>query len=97
MNEDKNFKSISAARFKPLPYDLQAELQCDLYELDDNLWADIEKTIFKKDSIQHADTLAKPREETFLEMLYRRKVRIQQAAHRRDSINAASAIKVDGG
>jgi hypothetical protein len=75
---------------------LQEELQCDLYELDDELWADIEKTIFKRDSIQHADTLAKPREDTFLEMLYKRKVKMQQAAHRRDSINAAT-VKVDGG
>ena len=96
MNSDPKFKSISTARFKPLPYELQEELQCDLYELDDELWADIEKSIFKRDSIQHADTLAKPREETFLEMLYRRKIKIQQAAHRRDSINAAT-IKVDGG
>ncbi len=96
VNSDPKFKSISNARFKSLPYELQEELQCDLYELDDELWADIEKSIFKRDSIQHADTLAKPREETFLEMLYRRKIKIQQAVHRRDSINAAT-IKVDGG
>ena len=96
VNSDPKFKYISAARFKSLPYELQEELQCDLYELDDELWADIEKTIFKRDSIQHADTLAKPREDTYLEMLYKRKVKMQQAAHRRDSINAAT-IKVDGG
>ena len=96
VNSDPNFKSVSTARFKRLPYELQEELQCDLYELDDELWADIEKAIFKRDSIQHADTLAKPREDTFLEMLYKRKVKMQQAAHRRDSINAAT-IKVDGG
>jgi len=30
-------------------------------------------------------------------MLYRRKLRMQQAAHRRDSINAAGAIRVEGG
>ncbi|HET6540985.1 MAG TPA: transglycosylase domain-containing protein [Chryseolinea sp.] len=96
VNSDPNFKSVSTARFKRLPYELQEELQCDLYELDDELWADIEKTIFKRDSIQHADTLATPREDTFLQMLYKRKVKMQQAAHRRDSINAAT-IKVDGG
>jgi penicillin-binding protein 1A len=96
VNSDPEFKYISAARFKSLPYELQEELQCDLYELDDELWADIEKTIFKRDSIQHADTLAKPREDTYLEMLYKRKVKMQQAAHRRDSVNAAT-IKVDGG
>jgi penicillin-binding protein 1A len=95
VNQDRTFKEISAARFKRLPYELQEELACDLYELDDDLWAEIEKTIFKQDSIMHADTLAKPRQESFLEMLYKRKVKIQQAAHRRDSI--AATIRVDGG
>ena len=95
VNQDPAYKKISTARFKRLPYELQEELACDLYELDDDLWAEIEKDIFKQDSIMHADTLAKPRQETFLEMLYKRKVKIQQAAHRRDSI--AAAIQVDGG
>jgi penicillin-binding protein 1A len=97
VNQDPSFKSISSAKFKPLSYELQQELQCDLYELDDDLWSEIEKSIFKRDSIQHADTLATPRAETFLEMLYRRKLKIQQAAYRRDSINAATPIRVDGG
>ena len=95
VNQDPTFKEVSAARFKRLPYELQEELACDLYELDDDLWAEIEKTIFKQDSIMHADTLAKPRQESFLEMLYKRKIKIQQAAHRRDSI--AATIRVDGG
>jgi penicillin-binding protein 1A len=95
VNQDRSFKAISNSRFKPLPYELQEELQCDLYELDDDLWTEIEKMIFKQDSIMHADTLAKPRQQTFLEMLYKRKIKIQQAAHRRDSI--AATIKVDGG
>ncbi len=95
VNQDRSFKAISNSRFKPLPYELQEELQCDLYELDDDLWAEIEKMIFRQDSIMHADTLAKPRQQTFLEMLYKRKIKIQQAAHRRDSI--AATIKVDGG
>lgn len=97
VNKDPSFKTITAARFKPLPNALQEELQCDLYELDDDLWAEIEKMIFKRDSILHADTLAIPREETFLETLYRRKLKMQQAAHRRDSINATTTIKIDGG
>jgi penicillin-binding protein 1A len=95
VSQDTAYKSLSSARFKPLPNALQRELQCDLYELDDDLWAEIEKTIFKQDSIMHADTLAKPRQETFLEMLYKRKLKIQQAAYRRDSINAT--LRVDGG
>jgi len=95
VNQDAAFKEISSARFKRLPYELQEELACDLYELDDDLWAEIEKTIFKQGSIMHGDTLAEPRQETFLEMLYKRKVKIQQAAHRRDSI--AATIQVDGG
>jgi penicillin-binding protein 1A len=97
VNEDASFKAITSAKFKPLPYELQEELRCDLYELDDDLWSEIEKSIFKRDSIQHADTLATPRAETFLEMLYKRKVKIQQAAHRRDSINSATPLRVDGG
>jgi penicillin-binding protein 1A len=96
VNKDKTYNEISNAKFKKLPYELQEQLACDLYELNDDLWADIEKTIFKRDSIQHADTLAKPREDSFLEMLYKRKLRMQQAAHRRDSINSAT-IRVDGG
>jgi penicillin-binding protein 1A len=97
VNEDPDYKEISRAKFKPLPWELQQELQCDLYELDDDLWADIERTIFKRDSIMHADTLAKPSPETFLETLYNRKIKIQQAANRRDSINNAVPIRVDGG
>lgn len=97
VNEDPDYKAIAKARFKPLPYELQQELQCDLYELDDDLWAEIEKMIFKRDSTLHADSLAKVPAETFLEVLYKRKVKIQQAAHRRDSINAATTIRVDGG
>ena len=45
----------------------------------------------------NADTLAKPPAETFLEMLYKRKVKMQQAAHRRDSINNAATLQIDGG
>jgi penicillin-binding protein 1A len=97
VNQDPSFKEITSAKFKPLPYELQEELRCDLYELDDDLWSEIEKSIFKRDSIQHADTLAIPPAETFLEMLYKRKVKIQQAAHRRDSINSATPLRVDGG
>lgn len=97
VNDDPQYKELSSAKFKPLPWELQRELQCDLYELDDDLWAEIEQSIFKRDSIMNADTLAKPPAETFLEMLYKRKVRMQQAAHRRDSINNAATLQVDGG
>jgi penicillin-binding protein 1A len=96
VNQDKSFKEVTTAKFKPLPHELQEQLQCDLYELNDDLWAEIEKSIFKRDSIQHADTLAIPRDDSFLEMLYKRKLKMQQAAFRRDSINSAT-IKVDGG
>ena len=33
VNQDTTFKKISQAKFKPLPHDLQMELDCDLYEL----------------------------------------------------------------
>src|SRR5690606_32962051 len=96
-NEDPQYKELSSVRFKPLAWELQRELQCDLYEPDDDLWAQIEQSIFKRDSMMHADTLATPPPETFLESLYKRKVKMQQAAHRRDSINNAATLQVDGG
>jgi hypothetical protein len=47
-----------------------------LYELDENLLRDIEKTVWQRDSIIQADTLSAPPPETFLQMLYKRKMRI---------------------
>ncbi len=77
VDQDKKFSAIADAKFKPLPNELRRKLNCDLYELDDNLWSQIEKTVHQRDSIIQADTLAPPPPETFLQTLYQRKVRIQ--------------------
>lgn len=80
VNGDKAYRQISAAKFSPLPYALQHKLDCDLYELDDHLLRDIEKTVWQRDSIMQADTLSAPPPETFLQMLYRRKMKILLAS-----------------
>jgi penicillin-binding protein 1A len=79
INKDPNFKNISSAKFKPLPRELQAELDCDLYELNSDLMEKIRHTVEKRDSIIRADTTAKPPFETFLEVLYKRKMKIMRA------------------
>lgn len=79
VNQDTTFKKISEAKFKPLPPDLQMELDCDLYELSDELWEQIKQTVYKRDSTIQADTSVKPPNETFLEVLYKRKLKIMKA------------------
>lgn len=76
VNENPDFKNISKAKFPTLPNAIRRELNCDLYELDDNLWSQIERTVFQRDSIIHSDTLATPPPETFLQTLYKRKLKI---------------------
>ncbi|MND04530.1 hypothetical protein D3C83_248510 [compost metagenome] len=49
---------------------------------------DIEKTVWQRDSIIQADTLNAPPPETFLQMLYRRKMRILVASRPEDSDNS---------
>jgi penicillin-binding protein 1A len=92
VNKDKSFEPLTKAKFKPFPSELQKEMQCDLYELDDNVIYEIEKSLFKRDSIIHADTSAKAPPETFLQTLYKRKQKIAAAQQRRDSI--ANALEV---
>ncbi|MBA4053696.1 MAG: penicillin-binding protein [Marivirga sp.] len=79
VNQDTAFRKISEAKFKPLPRDLQDQLDCDLYELSDDLLDQIKRTMYKRDSIIQADTSAKPPNETFLEILYKRKLKIMNA------------------
>jgi len=97
VNQDTAFHKISEAKFPPLSRDLSQRLACDLYEIDDVLWAQIAKTIAKRDSTIKADTLAPPPPETFLEKLYKRKDRMLRAAHARDSINDVQKIEDLGG
>jgi penicillin-binding protein 1A len=77
VNKDKKYKTLSQAKFAPLSSELRQRLNCDLYELDDNLWSQIEKTVHERDSIIQADTSVMPPPETFLQTLYERKVRIE--------------------
>jgi penicillin-binding protein 1A len=79
INQDTTFKKISQAKFQPLPSDLQGELDCDLYELSNELWEQVKQTVYKRDSLIQADTTVAPPNETFLEILYKRKLKIMKA------------------
>jgi penicillin-binding protein 1A len=79
VDNDTTFAGISKARFKPLPSELQARVDCDLYELDDELWEQIRQTVHQRDSLILADTSATPPTETFLQYLYRRKLLLIKA------------------
>lgn len=85
VNDDPSFRELSRATFPNLPHSLQAKLDCDLYELDEPLWHSIAHTIHQQDSIVLADTLAPPRKESFLEKLYKRKLKMMQASMAQDS------------
>ena len=91
VNADTVYQSISHARFPQLPYALRSKLNCDLYELDDVLVSDIERTVWQRDSIIRADTLSKPPPETFLQMLYRRKMRILLASQPESETEASNS------
>jgi penicillin-binding protein 1A len=108
VNRDKAFESIAKANFRPLPDDLRKRMDCDLYELRDDLIFDIERMAQKRDSIVQlrnsilqadslaADTIVIP-QESFLEQLYRRKLRVNSYRSRQDSIRAAGQFNFTGG
>ncbi len=75
VNDDEAYTDIAKAKFPDLSWSLKSKLDCDLYELNDSLMMTIEKTVVERDSIIQADTLHTPPPETFLQMLYRRKMR----------------------
>lgn len=90
VNKDGAYSDVAKAKFKPLPYKLRTRLNCDLYELDDSLIRDIEKTVWQRDSIMQTDTLSAPPPETFLQMLYRRKMRILLASQPEDGTQSSN-------
>jgi penicillin-binding protein 1A len=96
VTDDVAFKEFSKAKFPMLPADLGEKLDCDLYEMDSTLWRQVELIAHQRDSLIQADTLAKP-PETFLEMLYHRKLKIRQALHTRDSIDEVQRMEQIGG
>ena len=80
INNDESYADVAKARFPSLPSDLKRRLSCDLYELNETLMAKIEESVYKRDSVIMADTLAAPPPETFLQSLYKRKRRILLAS-----------------
>jgi penicillin-binding protein 1A len=85
INEDPNFKTISKATFPAPSRAAQQKLSCDLYELDETLWAQLEQMTFKQDSTRAADTLNQAPKESYMEKLYKRKLKMRQASQARDS------------
>lgn len=79
INGDAEYNHISKAKFPSLPYELRRSLSCDLYEINDELWAEIEKKVHERDSIMSVDSTVTPPPETFLQTLYKRKRRILMA------------------
>lgn len=90
VNKDTTFRQLSKARFASLPNDIQEELSCDLYELDDDVVQGVLHSMYQRDSLIQADTSATPRPDSFVETLYKRKMKIARAAEKRDS---AAAVK----
>jgi penicillin-binding protein 1A len=95
VNNDPAYKSITGAKFDQLPPALQGKLNCDLYELSDDLILEIEKSMFHRDSLIQADTSVTAPPETFLQTIYKRKLKIKAAQQQRDSL--ANALEILGG
>ena len=86
VNEDKTFEKLSKDEFPRLPNNLQEKLACDLYELNDDLRSLAQKTLLQRDSLLQADTSATKRDDSFLEQLYKRKLKKELWKQKRDSI-----------
>jgi penicillin-binding protein 1A len=91
VNQDKTFNAISKAKFPVVDRVVRRKLNCDLYELNDDLWTQIEKTVHARDSIIMADTLSPPPPETFLQTLYNRKRKIALVSEARTQAMNATA------
>lgn len=92
LNKDEKFRTLTQAKFKPLPAALQEELNCDLYSLNDSLIVRIEKSILKRDSIILADTSVAPPPEDYYQVLYKRMLRKREAQRKRDSIEHVTDV-----
>ncbi|CAN5158885.1 transglycosylase domain-containing protein [soil metagenome] len=93
VNQDSAFKNLSNAKFPPLSSMLQEKLDCDLYELSDVLQFQIQRMIFQRDSTILADTTATPPPESFLQVIYERKLKIERVLHQRDSIRMIDFVE----
>jgi penicillin-binding protein 1A len=94
VNEDDRFKQIASAKFRPLPYDVRKCLDCDLYEINDDLWLTLEKKVLQRDSLMMADSLAQPPAETFMETLYKRKKKILLASQPQGDEQAKNTVLI---
>lgn len=97
VNTDPNYKALSSAKFPAPTSSIYQKLDCDLYELNDDLVYDIQQSIFKRDSTIAADTSVTAPPETFLQTLYKRKLKLSNAKQRRDSLANVLAAPVEGG
>lgn len=89
ISKDPQYDSLSRLKFPSLSRQLQKRLACDLYELNDDLWTKVERTVFQRDSIVNADTVSTPPPETFLQVLYKRKKKILMASQSAALTNTA--------
>lgn len=85
VNKDTTFKELAEAKFPALSYEVQQKLNCDLYDIDANLWSSLAQLVVKQDSARLADTLGTGPPETFMEKLYKRKLKMLMASQARDS------------
>lgn len=97
VNNDPAYKNISQAKFPAPTSEMYQKLDCDLYELTDDLVFSIEQSIYKRDSTIAADTSVAPPPETFLQTLYKRKLKLATAKQKRDSLASALAEPMEGG
>lgn len=97
ISNDPTYKHISSAKFPALTPELSRKLDCDLYELNDDLVYEIEQSIVKRDSTIAADTTVTPPPETFLQTLYKRKLKLAAAQQKRDSLANVLAAPQEGG
>ena len=93
VNADKKFRTLSEAKFPAVPAALQKRLQCDLYEMDDMLKYEIEKMIDRRDSTIRADSTKTPPPESFLLVLYKRKMKILKTLQHLDSMKMIEIIE----
>lgn len=97
LNKDRSLRRVADAKFPPLSPALQQKLHCDLYELNDDLWQQAAYMIFQRDSLLFADSTAQPPRESFLETLYKRKLKMQEASEQKDSIDDLNQAELTGG
>lgn len=97
VNNDPSYKALSSAKFAAPAPAVYKKLDCDLYELSDDLIFNIEQSIIKRDSTIAADTSVAAPPETFLQTLYKRKLKLAAAQQKRDSLANILVTPAEGG